>query len=99
MKIVGYTVGTSLPKPNFAQTDPTKGDYIKNKPDFDGLQNTIHSVSELVGSEKVSKQIEDALNIDYESTLAFDVTEIVIANLAGTSSVLGQAMLGQLVLA
>ena len=31
-KIIGVTVGTTLPKPNFKQTDPTKGDYIKNKP-------------------------------------------------------------------
>jgi len=31
-KIIGVTVGTPLPKPNFKQTDPTKGDYIKNKP-------------------------------------------------------------------
>lgn len=31
-KIIGVTVGTQLPKPNFKQTDPTKGDYIKNKP-------------------------------------------------------------------
>lgn len=31
MKIVGYTVGTPLPKPNLKQTDPTKGDYIKGK--------------------------------------------------------------------
>lgn len=31
-KIIGITVGTTLPKPNFNQTDPTKGDYIRNKP-------------------------------------------------------------------
>lgn len=31
-KIIGVTVGTSLPKPNWAQTDPNKGDFIKNKP-------------------------------------------------------------------
>ena len=31
MKIVGYTVGTPLPKPNLKQTDPTKGDYVKGK--------------------------------------------------------------------
>lgn len=29
MKIIGATVGTTLPKPNYEQTDPTKGDYIK----------------------------------------------------------------------
>jgi hypothetical protein len=28
MKIVGNTVGTTLPKPNLDQTDPTKGDYV-----------------------------------------------------------------------
>ena len=32
MKITGITVGTTLPKPNFDQTDPSKGDYIKNRP-------------------------------------------------------------------
>lgn len=31
-KIIGITVGTQLPKPNFKQTDPTKGDFIRNKP-------------------------------------------------------------------
>lgn len=31
-KIIGVTVGTQLPKPNFKQADPSKGDYIKNKP-------------------------------------------------------------------
>ena len=29
MKIIGITVGTTMPKPNYEQTDPTKGDYIK----------------------------------------------------------------------
>ena len=37
-------------------------------------------------------------NIDYDNLLAFDTTELVI-NSAGTTSVLGQAILGQLVLA
>lgn len=31
-KIIGVTVGTPLPKPDWLQTDPKKGDYIKNKP-------------------------------------------------------------------
>lgn len=33
-KIIGITVGTQLPKPNFEQTDPTKGDYIRGKRPF-----------------------------------------------------------------
>lgn len=56
-KIIGVTVGTQLPKPNFKQTDPTKGDYIKNKPDFDGLQDRVNTVSNLVGDTPVSEQI------------------------------------------
>lgn len=28
MKIIGNTVGTTLPKPNFNQVNPRKGDYI-----------------------------------------------------------------------
>ena len=37
MKIIGNVVGTTLPKPDMRQTDPTKGDYIKGKPDFKAL--------------------------------------------------------------
>ena len=60
-KIIGVTVGTQLPKPNFKQTDPTKGDYIKNKPDFDGLKNNVDAVDKLVGSTSVSTQINNAV--------------------------------------
>jgi hypothetical protein len=38
------------------------------------------------------------LNIDYNTLLAFDTSEIVIG-VASTTSVLGQAILGQMVLA
>lgn len=31
-KIRGNTVGTTMPRPDWNQTDPTKADYIKNKP-------------------------------------------------------------------
>lgn len=34
MKIYGNTVGTTLPKPSFDQTDPTKGDYIRGDRSF-----------------------------------------------------------------
>lgn len=37
------------------------------------------------------------LNIDYDATLAFDTSEIIFGT--NTSSVLGQAILGQMVLA
>ena len=60
-KIIGITVGTQLPKPNFNQTDPTKGDYIKNKPDFAGLQSKVNNLSNLVGDTSVSEQIDDVI--------------------------------------
>lgn len=61
-KIIGVTVGTQLPKPNFKQTDPTKGDYIRNKPDFEGLKTQVNEVSNLVGDTSVSTQIANAVS-------------------------------------
>ena len=61
-KIIGVTVGTTLPKPNFKQTDPSKGDYIRNKPDFDGLKNKVNTIRELVGDTPVEDQINSALS-------------------------------------
>ena len=63
-KIIGITVGTQLPKPNFKQTDPTKGDYIRNKPDFEGLKSRVDTISDLVGDTSVSTQIATKLNKD-----------------------------------
>ena len=60
-KIIGVTVGTTLPNPNFKQDDPTKGDYIKNKPDFDGLKSQVEAVSDLIGGTEVSQQINNAV--------------------------------------
>ena len=59
-KIIGVTVGTQLPKPNFKQNDPTKGDYIKNKPDFEGLKSQVNTISDLVGDKTVADQISAA---------------------------------------
>lgn len=61
-KIVGITVGTTLPKPDFLQKDSTKGDYIKNKPDFEGLQNEVSAIGALVGDKPVSEQITNAVS-------------------------------------
>ena len=60
-KIIGNPVGTTLPKSDWKQTDPTKGDYIKNKPDFEGLKNRVDVIDELVGDTSVSEQIGDAV--------------------------------------
>ena len=34
MKIIGNTVGTTMPKPNLMQTNPAKGDFVKGKKEF-----------------------------------------------------------------
>ena len=41
MKIRGNTVGTTMPRADFAQKDPAKADYIKNKPAPFVVSNTI----------------------------------------------------------
>ena len=41
MKIRGNTVGTTMPRADFAQTDPTKADFIKNKPAPFVVGNTV----------------------------------------------------------
>ena len=58
-KIIGVTVGTQLPKPNFKQTDPTKGDYIKNKPDFEGLKARVDNKADLVDGKVPLEQLPD----------------------------------------
>lgn len=44
MKVIGYTVGTTMPKPNLAQTDPNKGDYVKNKEALDDRYYTEEEI-------------------------------------------------------
>lgn len=52
-KIIGVTVGTQLPKPNFKQTDPTKGDYIRNKP----VPITYEEIDAICGGDLISENI------------------------------------------
>ena len=40
-EIIGNTTATPNPKPDWNQTDETKADYIKNKPDYDGMSQKI----------------------------------------------------------
>lgn len=74
-KIIGVTVGTQLPKPNFKQNDPTKGDYIKNKPDFEGLKSRVDTIDDFVGGSSVSNQISSAI-----SSLTSDDVDIYVQN-------------------
>ena len=84
-KIIGVTVGTTLPKPNFKQTDPTKGDYIKNKPDFDGLKSKVNTVENLVGDTAVSEQIASAV-APLASVKTMTTAEYTALESAGTTN-------------
>jgi hypothetical protein len=58
MKIIGATVGTSLPKPNFDQTDPKKGDYILGDRSFLRVDETLTES----GISADAKATGDAIN-------------------------------------
>ena len=66
MKIIGNTVGMGLPKPNLAQTNPKKGDYVKGKNEFvsEFIDSTLTQSGKAADAETVGgkfKQIEEYL--------------------------------------
>ena len=80
-KIIGVTVGTSLPKPNFKQTDPTKGDYIKNKPDFDGLKSKVEQIEVRVDTMQESVYDDTELRgIVSENVAKIDTLNELVGN-------------------
>ena len=82
-------------------------DYVDAKvasiptPDVSGQINTHNTATDAHNDirEEINAIQSYILSIDYESLLAFDTSEIVIGSLTNTTSVLGQAILGQMVLA
>lgn len=52
----------------------------------------------IYGLQSAKDYTDSLMNIDY-SLLAFDVNEIVVGHSSNTTSILGQAVLGQLILA
>lgn len=52
MKIVGNTVGTSLPKPDLRQKDPRKGDFVKGKDEIAELVNNALAQAKASGEFK-----------------------------------------------
>ena len=45
-KIIGNTTTTPMPVADWNQTDEKKADYIKNKPDFDGLETEVNDMAQ-----------------------------------------------------
>ena len=74
-RIIGYTVGMGLPKPNLMQTDPSKGDYVHGKEEFAkkfagaSLESVCHVSYNLVNA--VSNNYISTVNKgdDFEVTL------------------------------
>lgn len=60
-KIIGNTTATPVAVPDWEQQNPRMADYIKNKPDFDGLENKVENIEKQVGDTSVSEQITEAL--------------------------------------
>lgn len=66
MKITGITVGTTLPKSNFDQTDPSKGDYIKGDRSFLTSDETLTKKGKFADA----KAVGDAISGHNTSTTA-----------------------------
>ena len=78
MKIIGYTVGTTLPKSNLAQTDPKKGDYVKNKEALDDRYYTEPEIDEKM--TVVNDAISEAITEAQEHADSGDTTTLQNAN-------------------
>ena len=61
-KIIGNTTATPVAIPDWEQTNPRMVDYIKNKPDFDGLKKKVDEVDNQLSV--LSQKID---NFDYQS--------------------------------
>jgi hypothetical protein len=76
MKIIGYTVGTTLPKPNLKQTDPTKGDYVKGKEILDEKYIKVEE-QELTEDQKAQVRANvNAVSVEEVGELINDVAYI-----------------------
>lgn len=80
-KIIGYTVGTTIPKPSFAQNDPKKGDYIKDKEILDAKYVNIDA-QDLTNAQKA--QVRQ--NIDAVSQQQVDEISDTVAYIGETDN-------------
>lgn len=65
-KIIGDTTATPNPRSNWTQDDPTKANYIENKPDVDGLVLRIEALEALV--EELQTKIAELALSDSQDT-------------------------------
>ena len=93
MKIIGNTVGTTTPKPNFKQTDPKRGDYIKNKPSLKALaEKDVADKGDLATDVQASLDKADAAVLSIEQALTEEQKLQARANMGAAS----QTIVGEL---
>ena len=78
MIIRGNTVGTTMPRADFAQTDPTKADFIKNKPAVFVVGNTVPEGPAIWFNTAPGGSVNDAALLSlYDDETGYDVQAAV----------------------
>ena len=76
-KIVGNTVGTPLPKSDYTQTDPKKGDYLKGKDVLDAtLKQMRDDIDELKNDDTVYVQTVNGQAPDASGNVTVEIPEV-----------------------
>ena len=83
-KIIGNIIATPNPRPDWNQTDETKADYIKNKPDLAGFSNALTETASGIGAVRMNdiSPLTDAIKINAKSKnlLASPFGELKVEN-------------------
>lgn len=92
-KIIGNPIGTTLPKPDFKQNDPSKGDYIKNKPEVTDVTvgqllaiKDIDSDGHITKFEGVSGYTADEIDTKFNTMVGDDTVENQIRDAISTKA-------------
>lgn len=58
-RIIGNTTATPNPRPDWNQTDPTKADYIKNKPVILTEEQIRAIIQEMISESELKITVDD----------------------------------------
>ena len=87
MKITGNTVGTTSPRPNYNQTNPSKADYIIGRENILDKDELASATEEALRQAKESGEFDGADGNDGIScTHSWNGTTLTITSASGTSS-------------
>lgn len=77
-KIIGVTVGTTTPRPDWLQENKKKADFIRNKPDIESMLIGSLSPAESVGDTITWDGIEKPNHLTFKRTIDLSVFGAVI---------------------